>query len=774
MVRLVALIILAVILSPHGNAGAEKQGNVLVFQGATANGDAFENKLDPGLRFLSRKYEEVSNDQSTTGLANREALHDGSLYFSLRRASAGGVSEVPILIRIAQPASTLELEREGLTVTAVAGDVVAGYLPVTSIYSIAALPGVVSMQAAGRSFPCLDSSRVETRVNQAHFGGGGLDMPYKGNGVVVGMVDSGIDWAHPDFSLDTGNTRIQFLYDYAVLPNGREWTKQQIDQNQCTEIDGQGSGGHGTHVAGIAAGNGRRNPAFVGMAPESPLIVVKGIRDQNSNGGFLDNDVVAGVQYVFNKSRTLGMPAAVNLSLGGHYGPHDGTGLYEQALSNLVKPGCIIIAAAGNEGQRAMHVSYPVEGNNYQTALESFWDLSNLGSVAAADMWYPPTTSISVGVAVYTPGVYNSPIALTNAVGPGQSISNLVLRDGANNPLGKVTIDALTASDPNNGHRRVVVVIETDGMYPVSSFVWSVYTFGSGTFDMWAVAGGDFPPEPGLPSYTRQGDNNKTVGMPATARKVVCVGSYVSKTRWLDVDNILQFQTGATFGQISTFSSRGPSRDARMKPDFVAPGEAVISALSSAATPARSNIALGGGLQKLEGTSMAAPHVTGIVALLLQRNRYLTYENVVSLISSTATQVGVPGNTHGAGKVNALAALLATPPGVDCATLARTTGVDCDGNRIVRYELLDAHPNPFNPSTTISFGLANAEHADLAVYDILGRRVTTLVNGMTTEGQRNIAWDGTSDTGVHVASGVYFVRLVTPGFHASRRLVMLK
>ncbi|MBM2846656.1 MAG: Por secretion system C-terminal sorting protein, partial [Bacteroidetes bacterium] len=111
----------------------------------------------------------------------------------------------------------------------------------------------------------------------------------------------------------------------------------------------------------------------------------------------------------------------------------------------------------------------------------------------------------------------------------------------------------------------------------------------------------------------------------------------------------------------------------------------------------------------------------------------------MSLLGTTATPAGTP-NTHGAGKVNALNALLATPPAVDCVTLAKMTGFDCDGNRVLAYELLEAYPNPFNPATTIGFRLANPEQVTLAVYDVLGRQVRVLSSDLLGEGLHNVVW----------------------------------
>ncbi|HET6271403.1 MAG TPA: S8 family serine peptidase [Bacteroidota bacterium] len=777
--RFLVLAVAAILFSVVLGAGAET-GNTgrVPFLGTPVDGTPVDNKIDPGLRFMISRYEAVMNDAGNSPInqAAYSALFDGSLHFKLQENEALGQPTAPVFLKLQDPSATIELERLGVRIRTRVEDIFVADVPITSVYSVASLPYLHSMTISGQSAPLLNLSRTETRVDQVHAGGGGLDRVYRGSGVLVGVVDSGIDWAHPDFSTATNNTRIQWILDYGNAGQSgqpTEWTKAQIDAGQCTELDGEGSGGHGTHVTGIAAGGGRRNTAYVGMAPGSDIVFVKGIRDPNSNGGFQDADVIAGVQFIFNKAASIGKPAVANLSLGGQFGPHDGTSLYEQALSKMVKPGNIIVAAAGNEGASSIHTSFTAQGTSYATAPEVLWEMPQNTTLSAADMWYPGTATMSVGIGVYAVnGGQLQYLANTNPVTPGNRIENVQVTDQGGTVLGTVTVDATTAQDPNNGARNVLFVVQGS---TISQYVWTVYAFGSGTLDAWVITGGRFvPPVGGLPPLYKFGDNDKSVGTPGTSKKVVCVGAYVSKNAWVDVNNVPQVQPGApVIGNLSSFSSHGPSRDGRTKPDFVAPGEAIISALSSGYTAPPEVVLQGGGLQKQQGTSQASPHVAGIVALLLERNKYLTYENVVSLLGTTATPAGTP-NTYGAGKVNALNALIATPPAVDCVTLAKMTGFDCNGNRVLAYELLEAYPNPFNPATTIGFRLANPEQVTLAVYDMLGRQVRVLSSDLLGEGLHNVVWDGRSDDGSVVASGVYFSRLATPTFTATNRLVLLK
>ncbi len=739
------------------------------FIGTPIAGSAFENKLDPGLRLLYDQFLTNSN-------GSIEGFLDGTKYFQLHQSEAGAL-EARVFIKINNPSVIAGLEQLGVRIESRIENILVACLPITNAYAVAALDGIENIQVSGYSEPLLNVSRSETGVSTIHAGGGGLDRPYSGNGVIMGVLDSGIDWAHPDFSFSANNTRIQYLFDFSQGTNGVEFTKAQIDAGVCTEVDGADGGGHGTHVAGTAAGNGRANSSYIGMAPSADIVFVKGYRAGTPS--FADVDVVNGVNYIFQKARVADKPAVVNLSLGGHFGPHDGTSLYEQSLSALVRPGNIVVAAAGNEADNYIHGGYQaMGGTGFNEALETLTAVFNGSSLAVVDMWYPAAgnSSISVGLALYNFGIYTTPVAVSNPVAPGQIIQDAPVTVNGKT-VGTVTIDARTTADPNNGARRVLFVLQGAN---ISNFAWSIYAFGTGAFDMWAIRGCEFPPVPGLPPWFRQGDQVRNVGTPATSKKLIAVGSYVSKISWIDIDNIPRTQTGATLGAISTFSSRGPSRDGRTLPHIAAPGEAILAALSSdlviGTDVPRSNVLLGGQLQKFEGTSMASPHVAGTVALMLERNRFLTRDNILSILASTALPAGgtVPNNTFGAGKMRSLDALLATPADVDCGTLASTTGIDCEGNPVYRFKLEEAYPNPFNPSTTIGFSLNTQGPVDLVVYDMLGREVKQLVSGTMAVGFHHVQWDGTNRNGETVGTGMYLARLSSQGFSESRRLMLLK
>jgi subtilisin family serine protease len=626
--------------------------------------DNLSSKINPLLYLLEDK---ISFDNKTSSLSSESFnyLKDLLYYYF----DDQGTVIVPIFIKTNSVETTKNIISSfGGKILTIAGDIITAHIPATSIRLIAESQEIMYIDASTISKPLLEVSRIEAKVDQLH-NGTGISRPYKGNGIVVGVLDSGIDWTHPDFKNASGN-RIKYLWDMSTTGNppvgydyGTEYTKTQLDANQCQEIDGDDGHGHGTHVAGTAAGNGGALSNYIGMAPESDIVFVKGFR---SGPGFANTDVVNGCNYIFQRAQQLGKPSVTNLSLGGHFGPHDGTTLYEQALNNLTGNGKVIVAAAGNEGGESIHLSYAVTGTSYNDSYETYFELYDGTPAFLADMWYS-SGNISVGLAAYNPSD-GSLIGYTNGIPPGQKIEDLPFEIGGYT-YGYVTIDATGINNPNNSSNEVIIYIDShNGQVNISNVWWTLYTYGSGTFDAWAVSGGIFSTYSGQ-SWIKPGDSEKTIGSPGSASKVICVGSYVTKDHWVDINGITQYQPGnPTIGAISSFSSLGPTRDGRIKPDIVAPGEVIVAAYSSflTQTPA-TNILLGGKHQKMQGTSMASPHVTGVVALMLEKNGNLDYDQTVTILKNTTKKDAYTGtsqnNVYGNGKLDAYNAFVNTSGG---------------------------------------------------------------------------------------------------------------
>ncbi len=580
-----------------------------------------------------------------------------------------------VFIRTEAGFSAAVLTSLGATRIVEAGGIVSASVPLGGIGALAEDPNVRFIELAARRKPLNDAGRTDIRADLVHQGFN-LPAAYKGEGVIVGVLDSGIDFTHPDFS-DENGTRIQHLLEYTTTGQ-LEWSKTQIDTDptSVTQGDLDDGGGHGTHVAGSATGGGKLNSIYTGVAPNADIIFVKGMID----GGFSDNAVFGGCQYIFEKADALGKPAVINLSLGSNFGPIDGSSLYEQALSNLTGPGKIIVAAAGNEGFDLIHAGAVLPASTQNVTLL----ISDNPSQLFINMWYTPGVISDVAIGAFAIDESDEPIYLGNtSFVPVGSFMNHTPLTSDEIILGQIGIDAQTTADPRNGDGNIIfeIIGDPDQGVDISEIIWVVIynSSSSGRFDMWSFGGEFWPVVEGIPGVNEiPGDSHSTIGTPASAHKIIAVGSYVTKTTFTNIDNqMLQWrnpdptrQTNdlvvPSIGQKSYFSSIGPTRDGRIAPDISAPGELIFSPLSSQLAEGtgyqRILVAEGGNYIGSQGTSMASPHVAGVVALMLQVRPDLTYEQTLDILRETARvdswTGSVPNHSFGAGKIDAHAAVM--------------------------------------------------------------------------------------------------------------------
>lgn len=589
------------------------------------------DKLDPQLRFIQE--------------AGKKEL--GNLAETRRFGLMAGAAQprTSVLVRFdgEDPAT---LEAAGLEIGAVAGDVVSGSIDVAELRALSDVDGVTVVEGARPMARELDLAVVDSRANQVHSGPPGL----RGTGVVVGVVDTGIDWRHESFRRPDGTSRILFIWDQFLTPAagesspagfayGVEYSKVQIDgalagTGTVRHDDGDAGAGHGTHVAGIAAGDGSApggpgNPpagTFVGVAPEADLIVVA---NQGGAPGLGDSArTLDAISYIFQRAAALNRPVVVNLSQGDNLGPHDGTSLLERGIDNLLGgPGRAMVKSAGNAAADRIHAEGTVTAGTPQVV--QFVIGAGDNSPETIDIWYEGGDRFDFRIT--EPG---GPTSAT--VSPGGS-TTLTLSNG-----NRVFVDSRTA-DPNNGDNRIFLTISPGTAATLEAGTWSFTLTGTtvvnGRFDAWIQRG------PRIAAFTAPHESSaRTISTPGTAKKVITAASHITR--------------GAGVGGISAFSSRGPTRDGRAAPDVSAPGQLIVSARAST---------LGGDTyHALAGTSMASPHVAGAAALMLQADPNLTQQKIKDCLRTTARVdafTGVtPNTTWGGGKLDVQAACNCAAP----------------------------------------------------------------------------------------------------------------
>jgi subtilisin family serine protease len=556
-------------------------------------------------------------------------------------------AEVEVLVQATTGAEALE--KAGLKVHSEFGDVFTGTIRIDRVPKLANLDGVELVEGARPLTPELDLAIVDTRANLVHTGPPGR----RGAGVIVGIVDAGIDITHPAFRHPDGTSRILFVWDQALTPAsgetspdpygyGVEYNKAQIDtalatSNPFSSVRHQvGAGNHGTHVAGIAAGNGRGSSQsqpefrFIGVAPEADLVVAR-VGGGATEGLGTSASALDAVDYCYRRSSALGRPCAVNMSLGDNLGPHDGTSLLERGLDNLLgAPSRAFVKSAGNAGNAGQHAGGPVA---HGTTEDVRFQVPESKANEIIDVWYP-------GGSTFRAQIIDPDGNSTGLVNPGASPSNVTLAGG-----NLVRIDH-RSDDPFNGDRRIFVTLSRGSASQIRSGTWqlrlvSVSSAGGIRFDTWIQR-----PPPGFAPATfllPHRSNDRTITTPGTAHKVITAANYTART------------PGA--GSFTASSSRGPTRDGRAAPTIAAPGTNVFSAAS----------AFGGGnpYRADTGTSMSAPHITGVIALMFQKNPNQTQEQIRECLTSTARADAftgpVPNTAWGAGKVDAQEAVRCVP-----------------------------------------------------------------------------------------------------------------
>ncbi len=690
---------------------------------------------------------------------------------------AGNQIIVDVFIKTTDPEA---LREKGVRVKTIAGDIVTVSLPLSIVESIAKLPSVLYIEAASPCKPFLDVSVPEIGVRDSSWNRV-FGTKYDGEGVIIGIYDYGIDWSNPDFIAPNDTSRILYLWDQTdtLGPHpeelefgyGTEYNQQDINN----EIHGSTAGyvrekdtyGHGTHIAGIAAGNGRAtgngkpDSVYIGAAPKADLIVVKG-----GDGGNIPNTrIFDGIKYIFQKAEELGKPAVVNLSLGTQRGPHDGTSLFEQGIDNLLsESGRAVVVAAGNDRHSQIHFRGDFSSASSDTMTVEFYvGANNPGEDHVwFDVWYHPYTDLSL--IVVTP--------MGNRYGP-------VWEKPSETDEGIISV-AVSLYGPNGD---MEMAINISGSYPNGTLItnlavgpWKLLftSHHSGRFDGWL-----YDSSMGA-QITSEVDTSTLLAEPGNSRLAITVGSYVSRKEWpsLGSDPYCPDEQ-LVVGSLSESSSPGPTRpnsvdeNPRQKPEITAPGEYILSSLSSDVESTyfenhRNYVATDSVHWAMSGTSMAAPHVTGVVALMFQADSGLDIFEIRNEIIGSARQDNYTGNcwnmNWGYGKLD----------GLEAVRLVTSVEKDKIGSPTT-FSLSQNYPNPFNGTTVIEYTVPGGiyKRVSLVIYNLQGQKVCSLIQKNQKPGKFRVSWNGRDESGNRVASGIYIYRLTVGNRILSRKMVLI-
>ena len=471
----------------------------------------------------------------------------------------------------------------GVTVTELLNEYAILTVPESLVERLALVPEIEYIEKPKRLFFSVNQGKTASCILSVQ----NARYDLYGDGVLVALLDSGVDYAHPDFRNEDGTTRILALWDQTIPGRppegyriGTEYTQQEINEALAADtesaryalVPSRDVSGHGTRVLGIAAGNGRASGGrYRGIASHSPILAVK-LGMPREEGFPRTTELMQGLDYCVRKALELRLPVAVNISIGNTYGAHDGTSLLETYIADIANVWkSVICIGTGNEGYAAGHAAGILQERTTETVELAVDEYETAFSI---QIW--KSYLDEVDITLISPG--------GRRAGPIQKLL------GAQRFVLEETEILLYYGEPSPYSQSQEIYLELlpRGDY-VDTGIWilelAAGEIRDGHYHIW------LPSSAALNGGTRflRASADTTLTIPSTARRIAAIGAYDSRT--------------LTYAD---FSGRGGTCDLREKPVLVAPGVRILTT------------APGGTYAEATGTSFATPFATGAAALLLQ------------------------------------------------------------------------------------------------------------------------------------------------------------
>lgn len=663
-----------------------------------------------GKLFLSSYNDLNSISEKKSGTTTRSLLEDN---FGLRKMKKGDQKSekdyLPVILSFENPTALQEAINKGFISQTITENLCTGFLPVAQAEEIAQTEGITKISASLKGKLSNEEARTHTNVTyvQDEYAAHNFDMPYTGEGVVVGIVDQGFDYAHPTFyenPSDLSTYRVKRVWNQVIeskaqpdsFAYGVEY--KTTDEILAAQHDGQTSTFHATHVAGTAAGTGYKGN-YRGMAPKADLVLV--------STDIQESHVIDGIKYVQDYARSVNKPCVVNLSLAFFRGARDGKAPADIILNQLTGPGNLVVAGAGNDGQKMIHAEADLNTDN----LIMRGIVPDYNSPFFTLDYYDYKTGSAIAFVLLdlntgTFHIHGKDTAIIVFLTEEDNVGTQDLKYKGNTIL---SAGAMTESTED--YTRLLIGLEIEQKVPDDCLLLAYFYPYSKTstthYHTWLL-NAEFT-DYGLGTSTLLGgDNNYTISASfASADSAIAVASYNKTTSFpCGNDEFVSEKVGAR----SNFSSIGPRTDGVNKPDIAAPGEMVLSSGSRFVANYRescaystSTIISGTSYPWMwdMGTSMATPVVTGIVALMLQRNPKLSANLLRNILKETALRdsyvTAGRASEWGFGKILADNALAKVPLPPESADILISEYVEGSGNNKA-IELYNNSDNTINLS----------------------------------------------------------------------------
>lgn len=693
-----------------------------------------------------------------------------------------GVDMAPAFIHFYDEIDVALLESYGVIVEAEfpKTKVVSCRVPVDALESVSGNEAVRYVEMGMPVEQKMDNARALSNADLVHSGADLLGTPYFGKGVVVGIVDHGFQYDHAAFyDREHKELRVKRAWNMNRSGTPPEGYSRGVEYDTETEIlnakydDRTDDNGHGCHVAGIAVGaDHTNNNPYYGVAQESDVVMVSYyIYDQTNV------DIANGVKYVFDYADEVGKPAVVNLSLGSHVGPHDGTSTFDRTMDEIVGPGKIVVGAAGNEGNDEFHLHNDFDAASQDTMMRTFIDVGKIsmgGSFGTLDVWGDSVYSMRVVVwntrsLSYGGEGYLFQSDVCNMEECKDSTVWITVNpkytdeEGKTETVVNAKVGLSIEKNPYNDKYHCTGRFNVYTLPSYGVYIGVEVTGKNGTVHMWAD------------NMYMTLTNNRVVGwdkpnaeygvgeVGGTGKKMITVGSYNSN---VDVAGY----TEKVWCDKSTFSSTGPTADGRVKPDISAPGCVIVSSVPNTSAVTGSdgfkevNVTEVDGKKNyytyMQGTSMAAPYVTGTIATWLEANPELTYDEIMEAFENTAIRDGYYGNEmpnvkFGYGRINSYLGLL------------YVLGLSTSVNDVEMPASMMIYPNPTSGAFNVGF-TRDDSNVTVMVYAMNGQLVYSRTLGSVVAGEDvQVALD-------NVDNGAYVVKVQGDAANETYRLLVTK
>ncbi|MEG0011683.1 MAG: S8/S53 family peptidase [Muribaculaceae bacterium] len=738
---------------------------VLAFVVLTVDG---QSKLSPyTLSFI--RHNSIEN-------STKSINKDGSKLFAIPKIE-NGTPTVGAFVTLADGASTDEFASVGAVVCNRFGNKLTVQVPISNIVALSELSSVKRVDVEKPYQLKNDKARIATKTNLVQ-AGTGFKQPFTGKDVVYGAVDTGIDVNHIAFSDANGISRVKKVYFPSDLTGkapvgvgangdkyvGSEYTTPAQIAKLGTDTKTES---HGTHTVGIAVG-GYKGNEYYGMAPDADLVL-------SGTEELTDVNIINSVSYAMNYATSVGKPAVVNLSLGGHQGAHDGSSFITNLLDKIADTGKIIVMSSGNEGNDNLYINKKFSSTSDQ--LKSFItpfsdEYGNYDFNGYIDAWSRTNAPLDIQVVIYDKVkktmVYQSKVIKATTAKGYEINSN----------------DDKAFAKYFNGHFYVWAGEETDlnGKYNCWSeyqleyatangldkyYLGVIYTSTAGAqMDAWIDDYNTFFSGKSVSGWS-EGNADCSISDMATGNETISVGAYGSRDTYKKLNGEDYHYNNVKLNNIAYFSSYGPDINGVVRPDIVGPGYYVVSSVNSfdKSTVVDNHSFLAAEITAngrkyqwadMAGTSMSSPAVAGIIALWLQADPTLDAAKIKEIFKETAIKdsyvTGGNPNKWGFGKIDANAGL------IKVLQKSSVEGAVTNKNVVIMY------PNPSDGHFTL-YAQGETGNIKLNIYN---------ANGALVSSKNLDASQGAIDVNVEseLSSGLYIVQIIGEKTNLSSRLII--